>query len=104
MTAAEAFLLPAKKNKYCFFGSMPELNSPGGYEEFIEFWSYLRMRGKGEKDIYSTSNCPNCSAALPVDMGDSGKCRYCGAFVNSSEYDWMLAEITPTGRLSLQRL
>jgi len=27
-------------------------------------------------------------------MGDSGKCQYCGAFVNSGEFDWVLAEIT----------
>jgi len=74
--------------------TMPELNSPGGYEGFTEFWSFIRKRGKEKKDIYATNNCPNCSAALPSDMGDSGKCRYCGAFVNSGEYDWVLAEIT----------
>jgi predicted lipid-binding transport protein (Tim44 family)/DNA-directed RNA polymerase subunit RPC12/RpoP len=74
--------------------TMPELNSPGGYESFTEFWSFIRKRGSGKKDIYSTNNCPNCSAALPEKMGDSGKCQYCGAFVNSGEYDWILAEIT----------
>jgi rubrerythrin len=74
--------------------TMPELNSPGGYESFTEFWSFIRRRGIGGKDIYSTNNCPNCSAALPEKMGDSGKCQYCGAFVNSGEYDWVLAEIT----------
>lgn len=74
--------------------TMPELNSPGGYESFTEFWSFIRKRGVGKKDIYSTNNCPNCSAALPEKMGDSGKCQYCGAFVNSGEYDWVLAEIT----------
>jgi hypothetical protein len=74
--------------------TMPELDSPGGYEGFTEFWSFIRKRGKGKKDIYSTNNCPNCSAALPENMGDSGRCQYCGTFVNSGEYDWILAEIT----------
>jgi predicted lipid-binding transport protein (Tim44 family) len=74
--------------------TMPELNSPGGYESFTEYWSFIRKRGMEKKDIYSTNNCPNCSAALPETMGDAGKCQYCGAFVNSGEYDWVLAEIT----------
>ena len=74
--------------------TMPELDSPGGYEGFTEFWSFIRKRGKEKKDIYSTNNCPNCSAALPEKMGDSGRCQYCGTLVNSGEYDWVLAEIT----------
>jgi predicted lipid-binding transport protein (Tim44 family) len=74
--------------------TMPELNSPGGYESFTEYWSFIRKRGKERKDIYSTNNCPNCAAALPEKMGDSGRCQYCGTFVNSGEYDWVLAEIT----------
>ena len=74
--------------------TMPELNSPGGYESFTEYWSFVRKRGKVKKDIYSGNNCPNCSAALPADMGDAGRCPYCGTFVNSGEYDWVLSEIT----------
>jgi hypothetical protein len=74
--------------------TMPQLNSPGGYESFTEYWSFIRKRGKEKKDIYSTNNCPKCSAALPEKMGDSGRCRYCGTLVNSGEYDWVLAEIT----------
>jgi len=74
--------------------TLPDLNSPGGYEEFIEYWSFIRKRGTGKNDIYSTNNCPHCSAPLPQNMGDSGKCPYCGSFVNSGEYDWVLSEIT----------
>ena len=71
-----------------------DLDSPGGYEEFTEFWSFIRKRGKGGKDIYFTQNCPACSAPLPADMTDAGNCPYCKTFVNSGEYDWVLSEIT----------
>jgi len=71
-----------------------DLDSPGGYETFVEFWSFLRKRGQGGKDLYFTRNCPSCSAPLPQAMGDAGNCPYCQAFVNSGEYDWVLSEIT----------
>ena len=71
-----------------------DLDSPGGYETFTEYWTFLRKRGQGGKDIYFTQNCPNCSAPLPPDMGDAGSCPYCKSFVNSGEYDWVLSEIT----------
>lgn len=71
-----------------------DLDSPGGYEEFTEFWSFIRKRGKGGKDLYFTQNCPACSAPLPADMTDAGNCPYCKTFVNSGEYDWVLSEIT----------
>ena len=70
------------------------LDSPGNYEEFVEYWSFMRKRGKGGKDIYSSNNCPQCSAPLPEKLGDAGKCPYCNAFVNNAEYDWVLSEIT----------
>jgi predicted lipid-binding transport protein (Tim44 family)/DNA-directed RNA polymerase subunit RPC12/RpoP len=72
----------------------PDLNSPGGHESFTEYWSFMRKRGKGGKDIYFSQNCPNCSAPLPEKMGDAGNCPYCKSFVNSGEYDWVLSEIT----------
>jgi predicted lipid-binding transport protein (Tim44 family) len=72
----------------------PKLNSPGGHESFTEYWSFMRKRGKGGKDIYFSQNCPNCSAPLPEKMGDAGNCPYCKSFVNSGEYDWVLSEIT----------
>ena len=71
-----------------------DLDSPGGYEEFTEYWSFIRKRGKGGKDLYFTQNCPACSAPLPADMADAGNCPYCKTFVNSGEYDWVLSEIT----------
>ncbi len=70
------------------------LDSPGGDETFTEFWSFLKKRGIEEKDIYSSNSCPNCSAPLQEDMGEIGKCGYCGVMVNSGEFDWVLSEIT----------
>lgn len=70
------------------------LDSPGDTDRFMEIWSFMRKRGKGGKDIYSTLNCPKCSAPLPENLGDAGKCPYCSAFVNNAEYDWVLSEIS----------
>ena len=75
-------------------GTNHDLDSPGGYEEFTEYWSFIRKRGKGGKDLYFSQSCPACSAPLPPDLTDAGNCPYCKTFVNSGEYDWVLSEIT----------
>ncbi|MGC9367090.1 MAG: TIM44-like domain-containing protein [bacterium] len=63
-------------------------------EPFTEVWSWLRK--PGVKTIRTQGaiegNCPNCAA--PLDITDAGKCRACGAFIRSGEYDWILSEIT----------
>lgn len=69
------------------------LNS-GGQEEFVEYWSFLKKRGKPRKDIYQTDDCPNCGAPLPENMGEVSNCASCGTLTNSGEYDWVLSEIT----------
>ena len=71
----------------------PSLNS-GGKEEFVEYWSFLKKRGKETRDIYNSDSCPNCGAPLPVDMGEVSRCGSCGTLTNSGEYDWVLSEIT----------
>jgi Zn-finger nucleic acid-binding protein len=73
---------------------MPELNSPGGFEVFTEYWSFLRKRNAKASDVFSNSLCPNCGAALPRDLGDAGQCPSCKAYVDSGEFDWVLSEIT----------
>jgi len=70
------------------------LDSPGGEDTFLEYWSFLRKRGADEKDMYATNLCPNCASPLGDEMGEVGKCRYCGVMVNSGEFDWVLSEIT----------
>lgn len=71
----------------------PSMNS-GGKEEFVEYWSFLKKRGKETRDIYGSDSCPNCGAPLPEDMGEVSKCASCGTLTNSGEYDWVLSEIT----------
>ena len=82
----------------------PPLNSPGGRETFLEYWSFIRKRGIEHKDIYHTHECPKCSAPLSDDMGEIGKCAYCGAMVNSGEFDWVLSEITQADDYARQNL
>lgn len=65
------------------------------FEEFVEYWSFIRKVSAKETDMYSTYNCPNCGGDLSgANLSDVSKCPYCGAFTNSGEFDWVLAEIT----------
>ncbi len=63
-------------------------------EEFIEFWTYIRKKSDKHKDIYETTNCPNCGDSLPADMGEISKCPSCSTYINTGEFDWVLCEIT----------
>ena len=65
-----------------------------GFDDFVEFWSFIRKRGAPKKDIYDSCNCPNCGAPLPENIGEVCKCTHCNAMVNSGEFDWVLSEIT----------
>ncbi|MGZ3768737.1 MAG: hypothetical protein ACXVCR_11750 [Bdellovibrio sp.] len=73
----------------------PKLKSPGGLERFVEFWSFIRRSDyKKNQDIFHSENCPQCSAALSGKLVETARCPYCGTYLNSGEYDWVLAEIT----------
>lgn len=72
----------------------PNLDT-ASWEEFVEYWSFIRKNSALGKDMYQTYNCPNCGGDLSANnMGDMCKCPYCGTITNSGEYDWVLAEIT----------
>jgi tellurite resistance protein len=63
-------------------------------EKFTEVWTFVRKPGaqtKVEGDV-SQGKCPNCGA--PFTGGAANTCEFCGAIVNSGNYDWVLAEIT----------
>ena len=63
-------------------------------EKFTEVWTFVRKPGaltKVEGDV-SQGKCPNCGA--PFEGGAANTCEFCGAIVNSGNYDWVLAEIT----------
>jgi predicted lipid-binding transport protein (Tim44 family) len=73
----------------------PNLDSPGGRESFTEYWSFIRRHDyKKGSDIFHSDLCPQCSAPLTDKLIESAQCPYCGTYLNSGEYDWVLAEIT----------
>jgi len=86
-------ILASVKDKFVS-DKYPNLNETH-FEEFVEYWSFIRKTSATGKDMYSTYNCPNCGGDLSnSEMGDVCKCPYCGTFTNSGEFDWVLAEIT----------
>ena len=66
----------------------------GGPINALEFWSFIKKSGVKEKDLYHTTNCPNCGGDLPADGGETAKCPYCSTITYLGDYDWILAEIT----------
>ena len=73
----------------------PFLNSPGGAEEFSEVWSFIRRKDhKGNGDIYHSLSCPKCGGDLTNKLQANARCAYCGVYLNSGEFDWVLSEIT----------
>lgn len=63
-------------------------------EPFVEIWSFVRKPGAQTKVGHELmqGRCPNCGA--PFSGGAANNCEYCGAIVNSGNYDWTLSEIT----------
>lgn len=66
----------------------------GGPLQAMDFWSFIKKSGVKEKDLYHTTNCPNCGGNLPEDGGETAKCPYCSTTTYLGDYDWILAEIT----------
>jgi hypothetical protein len=63
-------------------------------EAFTEVWSFVRKPGVQTRigaDLFQ-GKCPNCGA--PFQGGAANRCEFCGAIVNSGNYDWTLSEIT----------
>lgn len=71
-----------------------EYLNDGGPLQALEFWSFIKKSGVKEKDLYHTTNCPNCGGNLPEDGGETAKCPYCSTITYLGDYDWILAEIT----------
>lgn len=66
----------------------------GGPLKAMDYWSFIKKSGVKEKDLYHTTNCPNCGGNLPDDGGETAKCPYCATITYLGDYDWILAEIT----------
>ena len=61
---------------------------------FTEFWTFLRKAGTKTRDVPTVKEkkCPNCGA--PLEINESGKCKFCKANVVSGDFDWVLSKIT----------
>ena len=55
--------------------------------------SFLRRRGAHTTVVSGERRCPNCAA--PLELGSTGRCRFCEAIVNSGAHDWVLCELSP---------
>ncbi len=73
----------------------PQFNESFVGDEATEYWTFIR-RGdvQADKDLYNTTNCPNCGAPFETEMGEISRCSGCGTLTNSGAYDWVLSEIT----------
>ena len=60
---------------------------------FTEYWTF--QRSAGAKTLVSggvtEKKCPNCGA--PLEVNETGDCKYCGAAVTSGKFDWVLSKI-----------
>ena len=63
-------------------------------QAFAEIWSFLRTRGAQtpQRPGLAAGHCPDCGT--PLSINQSTLCPSCKAWVNSGQYDWVLAEIT----------
>ncbi len=63
-------------------------------EVFTEVWTFVRRPGvvSDPGKSLAQGHCPNCGAEFTG--GATNTCEFCGAIVNSGNYDWVLSEIT----------
>lgn len=82
-------------------GTYPNLNR-NYFEEFVEYWSFIRKTSASGKDLYHSTGCPNCGGELAEKLGEVSRCPYCGTLTNSGDHDWVLAKITQVDDYRLQ--
>ncbi|MDP3542241.1 MAG: TIM44-like domain-containing protein [Elusimicrobiota bacterium] len=70
------------------------VSGPPGRQTFEEVWTFMRRPGVKtlKRPGLIEGSCPSCGAPLPI--ADAARCASCEAWVNSGEYDWVLAVIT----------
>ncbi|MBE7413165.1 MAG: hypothetical protein L6Q54_15045 [Leptospiraceae bacterium] len=62
-------------------------------QTYQEYWSFIRSSKVKTKQGIQNGFCPNCGSRAE-NLSESNKCIYCSTIYNSSEYDWVLSEIT----------
>ena len=73
----------------------PQFNEEYQDDYATEYWTYIkRSDSKGDKNLYTSNNCPNCGAVLDNNLGEISRCLSCKTLTNNASYDWVLSEIT----------
>lgn len=86
--------LTASNTDYFESKKFSQLNS-GGQETYTEYWTFVKkVNSQSQKDIYNSTNCPNCGSSIENKLGEISKCDSCGTQINNGDYDWVLSEIT----------
>lgn len=63
-------------------------------ETFSEYWSFIR-KCSSKQNSSINKKCPNCGAIIEnVNNIEIAQCTYCQSILNTSDYDWILSEIT----------
>ena len=63
-------------------------------EKFMTYeWTMIRTKGAKsfERTEDAAKNCPNCGA--PLDLNATAKCKYCGAVIQSADFDWVIKTV-----------
>lgn len=56
-----------------------------------------------EEATFTSAGCSSCGA--PIEVGKEGECVYCGAVLNTGQFDWVLNDVTSySASLAYQRL
>lgn len=58
---------------------------------WTEYWTFIRNRNAVNYHSRADLNCPNCGAALKVNV--TGICEFCSGKISSGEFDWVLSKI-----------
>lgn len=62
--------------------------------KFTEYWTFIKKSGlKIDEKKSDISKCPNCSAPIE-NIGQAGKCEYCGSKISTGDFSWVLSIIT----------
>lgn len=62
---------------------------------YTHVFTLLRVHGaqSSQNSTFTSAGCSSCGA--PIDVNRHGECVYCGALLNTGNFDWVLDEVVP---------
>lgn len=87
-------LIKAGKTNYVDDATGAVVSGSKTAEKFMTYeWTMIRTKGAKsfERTEDAAKNCPNCGA--PLDLNATAKCQYCGAVIQSADFDWVIKTI-----------